>query len=297
MFLCYNPNVNIPELFTRGKPVFSFEFFLPKAPEDIAAFLGNVRALKALGPSFVTLTYGAGGSARARTIETAGRLRNEVGIETVCHLTCITHTRAEVAEILDRIEAAGISSIVALRGDQPKDAPVPPPEEREFAYARDLVAFIKARGGFHLAVAGYPETHPEAASPEADMARLVEKVRAGGDWVITQLFFDNRDYFDFVARARRAGIAAPIVPGIMPVTGYAQLKRFTAMCGAKIPPLMAERLEAIQDDAEAVVRYGVEHAARQCRELLAGGAPGIHFYTLNRTHSTTEILAELRKKA
>lgn len=288
--------MNIPELLSRKKgPVFSFEFFLPKAPEDIDGFLATVRKLKDLGPDFVTLTYGAAGSAREKTIETAGRIRNELGVETVSHLTCIAHTRPEIAGVLDRIRSLGIENIVALRGDQPKDRAVPPPGERDFGYASDLVRFIKERGGFHLAVAGYPETHPEAASPEDDLKRLVDKVRAGGDWVITQLFFDNKDYFDFVRKARAAGVAVPIVPGIMPVTSYSQLKRFTTMCGAKLPPDMVSRLEKVQGDPEAVIRYGIEYSTRQCRELLAGGAPGLHFYTLNRTHSTTEILANLRK--
>ncbi|MBI4375150.1 MAG: methylenetetrahydrofolate reductase [NAD(P)H] [Elusimicrobia bacterium] len=287
--------MDIPELFRQGRPVFSFEFFLPKAPQDIAGFLQSVRQLKELRPSFVTLTYGAGGSARDKTIETAGRIQSEVGIETVCHLTCITHTKAEVSGILDRLKLLGIRSLVALRGDTPKDGPVAPASQRDFAFARDLVAFIKARDRFHLAVAGYPEKHPEASSPEADLQNLAAKVQAGGDWVITQLFFDNDDYFDFVRRARQSGISVPIVPGIMPVTGYAQLKRFTSLCGAKIPPAMAERLEAVQDDPEAVVRYGIEYATEQCRDLLDRGAPGIHFYTLNRTRSTSEILARLRR--
>ncbi len=287
--------MNIPELFARKNPVFSFEFFLPKAPEDVEGFLANVRELKALEPDFVTLTYGAGGSARHKTIETAGRIRREVGLETASHLTGIAHTSSEMAEILDQLEALGIENIVALRGDQPKDRAVLPPGQRDFGYAADLVRFIKGRGGFHLAVAGYPETHPEAASPEEDLAHLAEKVRAGGNWVITQLFFDNRDYFDFARRARKAGIKVPIVPGIMPVTSYSQLKRFTAMCGARIPQEMAERLAAIQEDPEAVTLYGIDYSTLQCRELLAGGAPGIHFYTLNRTRSTSQILANLRK--
>ena len=289
--------MNIPELFTRGKPVFSFEFFLPKAPEDLDAFIANVRELKALDPSFVTLTYGAGGSGREKVIQTAGRIKAEVGIETACHLTCVTHTRAEIEAILLQLKSLDIDHIVALRGDQPKDGAVPPPDQRDFGYASDLVAFIKAKGGFKLAVAGYPETHPECPDPALDMDHLSAKVAAGGDWVVTQLFFDNKDYFDFVARARKAGVTVPIVPGIMPVTGYAQLKRFTALCGARLPAALTERLEPIAGDPEAVIRLGIEYGARQCRELLDGGAPGIHFYTLNRSRSTAEILGRLRKDA
>jgi len=286
---------DIPELFEKGRPVFSFEFFLPKAPEDLDKFIGEVNELKALKPEFVTLTYGAGGSGRSRTVEAAGRIQAETGLTTVCHLTCIAHTRAEIDGVLDRLTALGIRSVVALRGDAPKDMKVEPPGAREFGYAADLVAHIRKRGGFRMAVAGYPETHPEAVSPEDDLARFAQKTGAGADWAITQLFFDNKDYFSFVKRARAAGVTAPIVPGIMPVTGYAQLKRFTAMCGAKIPRELEERLAAVQADPAAVIREGVDWGAKQCRELLDGGAPGIHFYTLNRSHSTTEILARLRR--
>lgn len=287
--------MTVPELFGGREPVFSFEFFLPKAPEDLAGFMTGVRELKSLNPSFVTLTYGAGGSGREKTIETAGRIQSELGIKTASHLTCIAHTKAEIAAILTRLRALDITTIVALRGDPPKGVEVPPPGKRDFGYARDLVAYIRERGGFQLAVAGYPEGHPESPSREADLARLKEKVDAGGDWIVTQLFFDNRDYFDFVRRCRQADIDVPIVPGIMPVTGYAQLKRFTAMCGAKLPPSLVALLEPIQDQPEAVIRCGIEYATRQCRELLSGGAPGIHFYTLNRTRSTSEILGNLRR--
>lgn len=287
--------MDVHELFARGKPVFSFEFFLPKAPEDLDGFVANVRELKKLEPAFVTLTYGAGGSAREKTIDAAGRLKKEVGVETACHLTCITHSKAEIDSILNRVAGHGIRHIVALRGDVPQDGSAKPVDQRELPYARDLVEHIKRRGGFQIAVAGYPETHPEAKSPEADLANLEAKVAAGGDWVVTQLFFDNKDYFRFVERARAAGVKAPIVPGIMPVTGYNQLKRFTQLCGAKIPPEMTERLERIHEDPEAVVRFGVEWAAKQCRELVERGAPGVHFYTLNKSRSTAEILANLRK--
>lgn len=285
----------IPELFTKGRPLFSFEFFLPKAPEDMEKFKATVRELKGLNPDFVTITYGAGGSGRAQTVETAGMIKAELGIETASHLTCVAHTKAEVSAVLARLKALRIENVVALRGDAPKDGSALPVERRELPYAADLVRFIKAEGGFAMAVAGYPEKHPEAATPEADLARLKEKADAGGDWVITQLFFDNKDYFDFVRRARAAGVTRPIVPGIMPVTGFAQTKRFTEMCGAKLPKALLEGLAPIAEDKEAVVRYGVEWATRQCRELLAGGAPGVHFYTLNRSHSTAQVLENLRR--
>ncbi len=286
--------MKVPELFGRGKPVFSFEFFLPKPPVDSDGFLAGVRELKALGPDFVTLTYGAGGSARSLTVETAGRVKREVGIETACHLTCITHTRAEISDTLDKLAALGIENIVALRGDPPKDVAVLPPGQRELPYGRDLVEFINKRGGFQVAAAAYPEKHPEAPTADEDLRRLVEKVSAGAAWLITQLFFNNPDYFTFTRRAREAGVKVPIVPGIMPVTSYPQLVRFTAMCGAKIPAGMAAELERLSADPEAVIRYGIDYAVRQCRDLLDGGAPGIHFYTLNKSRSTAEILRRLR---
>ena len=287
---------DIPELFASAKrPIYSFEFFLPKAPEDIGAFVESVRALKGLAPDFVTLTYGAGGTARERTVEAAGRVQNETGLTTACHLTCIAHTRAEIGAILDRLGGLGIRHVVALRGDQPKDGSVRPAEERDFAHAADLVRFARARKDLRLAVAAYPEKHPEAPSAEEDLRRFVEKTAAGADWAITQLFFDASHYFTFVARARKAGVTLPIVPGIMPVTGYAQLKRFTGLCGTMIPPELDERLSAAEHDAESVAAIGVDWAARQCRLLLEGGAPGIHFYTLNRSRSTEEILSRLRR--
>ncbi|MDE2293794.1 MAG: methylenetetrahydrofolate reductase [NAD(P)H] [Elusimicrobia bacterium] len=287
--------MRIPELFAKGGPVFSFEFFLPKREEDMPAFRDTVRELKALQPGFVTLTYGAGGSARERTIEAAGAIKGELGVETAAHLTCIAHTRGELTEILRRVRAKGIENIVALRGDAPKDGSGLPPERREVPYASDLVRLVRGEGGFAVAVAGYPEKHPEAPSAEADLARLKEKVDAGGDWVITQLFFDEADYFSFVSRARAAGVRCPIVPGIMPVTGWAQTKRFTQMCGARLPAALTAALAPVAEDKEAVTRVGIEWATRQCRALLAGGAPGVHFYTLNRSHSTAEVLARLRR--
>lgn len=288
-------SADIPALFERGKPVFSFEFFLPKTEADMPAFFAGVRELKKLEPGFVTLTYGAGGSARDRTIDAVGRLQNEIGLPTACHLTGIAHTKPEISAILDRLSALGIRHLVALRGDPPKDVVVPPPHARDFGYAADLVRFVKARGGFKMAVAAYPESHPEAVSPADDLARFVEKVGAGGDWGVTQLFFDAKDYFAFVAKARAAGVTVPIVPGVMPVTGYAQLKRFTQLCGARIPAELDARLAPVQNDPEAVIRCGIDWGTEQCRALLDGGAPGVHFYTLNRSRSTAEILSRLRR--
>ncbi|PCI36423.1 MAG: methylenetetrahydrofolate reductase [NAD(P)H] [Elusimicrobia bacterium] len=286
--------MRFPSLYNGEKPVFSFEFFLPKAPKDMGRFRETVVELKRLSPDFVTLTYGAGGSERSQTIETAAMIKHEIGIDTACHLTCVVHTKAEIAELLNRIAGEGIENIVALRGDMPKDRDPIPVEERELPYAIDLVRQIKERGGFSLAVAGYPESHVEAVSPEEDLQHLKAKVDAGGEWIITQLFFDNKAYFDFVARARAIGITNPIVPGIMPIATAKQTKRFTEMCGTSLPQSLLDGLNPIAEDKEAVTRFGIEYATRQCRELLEGGAPGIHFYTLNKSRATTTILENLR---
>ncbi len=285
----------IPELFGKGRPVFSFEFFLPKAAEDLDKLVAQVNELKALSPDYISLTYGAGGSGRERTVEAAGRLQNETGVTTACHLTCIAHTRGEIDGVLDRLEELGIRHLVALRGDAPKDHPVKPAGERDFGYAEDLVRHVAKRGGFKMAVAAYPETHPEAKSPEDDLKRYAAKCAAGASWGLTQLFFDAKDYFAFVKKARALGAELPVVPGVMPVTAYAQLARFEKMCGAKIPAELEARLAPVQDDAEAVIKTGIEWAAAQCRALLDGGAPGIHFYTLNRSRSTSEVLSRLRR--
>jgi len=287
--------MRIPELYARGGPVFSFEFFLPKSPGEMERFKRTVVDLKRLRPGFVTMTYGAGGTSPERTVEVAGMIRGELGLETAAHLTCITHTREEVVRILGRIRDQGIENIVALRGDLPRpDAGLPQALPGELPHAVDLVRLIHASHPFAVGVAGYPEKHPEAPSPEADLEHLKAKVASGADWIITQLFFDNGHYFDFVRKARAAGIGCPIVPGIMPVTGFSQLQKFSTMCGTQIPAGMADGLSRIADDREAVSRYGVDFATRQCRELLDGGAPGIHFYTLNKSHATTTILSRLR---
>ncbi len=286
--------MDIREVFGRERPVISLEFFLPKAPENLSAFIKSLEEFKVLNPDFITLTYGAGGSEHERTIKAAGIVKSETGFETVCHLTGIAHTRGEIKDILKRLQELDIRQIVALRGDVPKKSP---PLPGDFPHAEDLIGLIREIGGFQIAAAGYPETHPEAASPEADIAHLANKVRAGADWIITQLFFDNTDYFNFVSRARAAGVSRPIVPGLMPVTNFSQLKRFSSLCGAKIPKEMADDLEKIAGNSEAVIRYGVEWTSRQALELLKGGAPGIHLFTLNKSHSTTEILRRIYKNA
>jgi methylenetetrahydrofolate reductase (NADPH) len=288
--------MRIAELFTPGaKPVFSFEFFPPKTDEGRAALIATIRELAALAPAFVSVTYGAGGSTRDRTLELVTYIKRELGIEAMAHLTCVGSSRAELSAILDRLDSAGIENVIALRGDPPTGESDFRPHPDGLAHASDLVRMMRAqRRSFCVAAAAYPESHVESRCADDDLRYLVEKVRAGVDVLITQLFFDNRHYFEFVERARRSGITVPIVAGIMPVTNVAQIERFTRLCGATIPRTLYDRLDAAREDAEAVVRIGIEHATAQCRELLDGGAPGIHFYTLNRSRSTRTILKLLR---
>lgn len=291
--------MRISELFAASSgPVFSFEFFPPKTDQGHQSLLTTIAELKVLDPGFVSVTYGAGGSTRDRTLELVGYIKNIVGIETMAHLTCVGASRAEIAGVLDRLDDAGIENVIALRGDPPQDATEFVPHPDGLAHATDLIMMIRSeRRAFCLAAACYPEVHLEAASPEEDLAHVVQKVRDGAEVLISQLFFDNATYFDFVERARAAGIDVPIVAGIMPITNVAQIERFTKMCGATIPEALSSRLEPIREDAEAVVTAGIEHATRQCVELLERGAPGVHFYTLNRSRSTRDVLVRLRDLA
>jgi methylenetetrahydrofolate reductase (NADPH) len=287
--------VRILDLFrSASEPVFSFEFFPPKTDEGRNALLQTIAELRALGPGFVSVTYGAGGSTRDTTIELVTYIKNHLGIEAMAHLTCVGATRAELAAVLDRLQAGGIENVIALRGDPPlgqTDFVVHP---NGLAYANELVRMIREQNRpLCVAAACYPETHVEARSPEDDLAHLVDKVEAGADVLISQLFFDNDRFLTFVERARRAGIRTPIVPGIMPVTNVSQIERFTKMCGATIPDSLRARLAPVRDDSEAVAHIGVEHAVAQCTELLQAGVSGIHFYTLNRSRSTRDIVEEL----
>lgn len=286
--------MRISGLFGQGAPLFSFEFFPPKTEQGERTLLDTIARLRALEPSFVSVTYGAGGTTRERTIEITTQIKHEFGIEAMAHLTCVGHDRAEIAAILDRLQRAGIENVLPLRGDPPKGEKTFVRPENGFGYAAELVSFIRERGyGFCLGGAGYPEGHVECRDLDLDLEHLRQKVDAGLDFVITQLFFENRDYFAFVERARARGIRVPILAGIMPITNVTQIVRMTEMCGAHIPADLRRRLEDAPSE-EAVRVVGIEHATRQCRELLAGGAPGIHFYTLNQSPATFAILSDLR---
>ena len=289
--------MKIKELFDRGNPVFSFEFFPPKDEAGITSLMETVKNLQDLDPSFVSVTYGAGGSTRRKTIEITKRIKQELGIEAMSHLTCVGHSRDEISAILDEIETAGIENIMTLRGDPPRGETHFVPHPDGFRHANELVTFIRSqKPAFCLGVAGYPEGHPEASSKEADLTNLKRKVDAGANFIVTQLFFDTRDYFDLTERAQAVGIRLPVVPGIMPITDVAQIKRFTQMCGAKIPPALLAELETVDGNKEAVVEIGIRYSTAQCESLLKNGAPGIHFYTLNKSASTRTILSNLKNR-
>jgi methylenetetrahydrofolate reductase (NADPH) len=292
--------MRIRHLLSTGRPCFSFEFFPPKTDAGVQQLRESVRALRDLNPSFVSVTYGAGGSTRDRTIELVAEIQRHYGIEAMAHLTCVGSSRDEIAQILERLRAAGIDNVLALRGDPPKGESRFVPPADGFAYANELAAFIKQNFGFCVGGACYPEGHVECVGGDGvrdlprDLDNLQKKLEAGAEFLITQLFFDNRVYFDFVARARAAGIGVPIIPGIMPITNVDQIRRFTQMCGATIPEALLQELDRLKDRDDAVLSQGVAYAAAQCFDLLQRGAPGIHFYTLNKSSATRTILTALR---
>lgn len=277
-----------------SEPLFSFEFFPPKTEEGERNLLKAVEALKPLDPAFVSVTYGAGGSTRDKTLEVVDRIRTEYGLEAMAHFTCVSATVDELRSTLDSLTELGVENVLALRGDPPEGGEWTA-TEGGLTYSSELVELIRNEyPHFAIGAACFPETHIAATSPEDDLRHLKEKVDAGADMLVTQLFFDNALYFGFVERARAIGIEVPIVPGVMPITNVAQITRITELCGSDLPaPLQAE-LQSRADDPEAVQEFGVAFATLQCAELLAGGAPGIHFYTLNRSPATRAILSALR---
>jgi methylenetetrahydrofolate reductase (NADPH) len=286
--------MHIDEILAAGQPVFSFEFFPPKTEQGEQNLYDALRELKPLEPSFVSVTYGAGGSRREKTIEIVKRIKEEFGLEAMAHFTCVGATVPELRATLDEMQQAGIENVLALRGDPPQGHEEWVRTEGGLEYSRELVELIGADYEFAIGAACFPETHLHAESPESDLRYLAEKVQAGVDFLITQMFFENEFYFDFVARARAAGVQVPIIPGVMPITRTGQIERMAQLCGSAIPEGLSRELHARADDAEAVVDFGVAYATLQCAELLAAGAPGIHFYTLNRSPATRAILSALK---
>ena len=286
--------MRIDQILAAGKPVFSFEFFPPKTDAGERNLYAALSELKTLKPSFVSVTYGAGGSTREKTIEIVKRIREEYGLEAMAHFTCVGATVPELRGTLQEMRDAGIDNVLALRGDPPVGEEVWQKTEGGLEYSRELVELIAADYPFAIGAACFPETHIHATSPEDDLEHLAAKVRGGVDFLITQLFFDNSVYFRFIERARAAGIEVPIIPGIMPITRVGQVERMAKMCGSTITAELHRELHAREDDAEAVLDFGVAYATLQCAELLAAGAPGIHFYTLNRSPATRAILSALK---
>ena len=275
-----------------GGPSISFEFFPPKTEQGYASLYRTIADLKELNPSYVSVTWGAGGSTRRKTSELTIQIQQELSLTAMSHMTCVGSSRDEIVQVIDRLQEGGVQNLLALGGDQPEG--YQPPADG-FVHANELVEFIRSNPRWDLSVAGacYPETHVAAPSPDEDLANLVRKVEAGVDWLITQLFFDNADYFDFVSRARAAGIDVPIVPGIMPVVSTANIRRIASLTGVRIPEELSASLDRCGEDAEQTLEVGIEWATLQCRELLEKGAPGIHFYTLNRSPATRRIYESL----
>lgn len=286
--------MRVSDALNKRKPFFSFEFFPPKNDDGVRTLFETIAKLRVIEPAFVSITYGAGGSTRARTVELAKRIRNELGLDVLAHVTCVGATRDDLRRLFDELAAANIENIMALRGDPPKGEQTFVATADGFAYATDLIAMLSAEYDFCIGAACYPETHPEAFNAETDLRYLVDKVKAGADFLTTQLFFDNERYFAFVARAHAAGIEVPILPGIMPITDFRQIYRFTEMCGSEIPARLRSELERRAEEPEAVVDLGVAYATLQCADLLARGAPGVHFYTLNRSPATRAVCSALR---
>jgi methylenetetrahydrofolate reductase (NADPH) len=286
--------MRIDQILKAGGPVFSFEFFPPKTEAGERNLYAALAELETLEPSFVSVTYGAGGSTREKTIEIVKRIKDEYGLEAMAHFTCVGATVPELRKTLDEMERAGIDNVLALRGDPPAGQEAWTKTEGGLEYSRELVELIAGGYPFAIGAACFPETHIHAQSPEADLEHLAEKVRSGVDFLITQLFFDNARYFDFLTRARKIGIEVPIIPGIVPITHAGQVERMAKMCGSCIPEGLRRELHARDDHPEAVLDFGVAYATLQCAELLAAGAPGIHFYTLNRSPATRAILSALK---
>jgi methylenetetrahydrofolate reductase (NADPH) len=271
----------------------SIEFFPPKTADGVKKLMEEAEVLSALRPNYCSVTYGATGSTRDTTVEMVERIHLERGLDVMCHLTVVGQSRDDVRTVLADLKRRGIENIIALRGDPPRGEVEWQPHPDGFLYSVDLVREARKLDWFSIAVAGFPETHPQAESPEADLRFLKEKVDAGADVVITQLFFENEDYRRFVERCREMGLTVPIVPGIMPILSSSQITRITNLCGAKIPPRLQALLDKVAGDDEAAVRLGIDFATEQVAGLIEFGVPGIHFYALNRSRSTTAVLENL----
>jgi methylenetetrahydrofolate reductase (NADPH) len=285
--------MRITDLFDKSEHTFSFEFFPPKDEISAVDFGINVGQLIKLDPSFVTVTYGAGGSNQERTFSLVDYLQNKIGLNTMAHYTCVGAGRDKIGNDMEYLEKIRIENLMLLRGDPPKGSTEFFAPENGFSYASDLISFVKEKFSFSLGAAAYPEKHPESGSLDEDIQRLKIKCEAGADFLITQLFFDNKAYYRFVKKAKLAGINHRIIPGIIPITNYKQIKRYVEMTSATFPADLLEKLETHQDNPDKIYQVGIDHAISQCLDLLENGAPGIHFYTLNKSRAAVEVFESL----
>ncbi len=286
---------NIRDIFKTKDKTFSIELFPPKTEKGYSNLMGTIAKMAALKPDFISCTYGAGGSSRGKTLDIVEHIEKEHNIAAMHHLTCVMHSKDEMESILSDIKSRGVDNILALRGDPPQDNPDWMPGENNFKYSSELIAFIREKFGddFTIGVAGFPEGHILCPDLNQDAQYLKGKVQSGADFVITQLFFDNRDYFEYMGRLKNIDVTVRIIPGILPITDYQALLRFTKLCGASVPDKVHKIFEPIQDDKEATLKAGIAFCIEQCERLLAAGAPGIHFYALNKIHPVDEILSAI----
>ncbi|MFQ5682082.1 MAG: methylenetetrahydrofolate reductase [NAD(P)H] [Candidatus Binatia bacterium] len=285
--------MKIRDLYDQPGLTLSIEFFPPKTEKGDANLLKEIAVLKTLNPSFCSVTYGAGGSTRGKTVDLVAQIHRECELEVMCHLTVVGQSKDEVRSVLEKLKGEGIENMIALGGDPPQGIVDWTPHPDGFHHSVELVREAVTYQCFSIAVAGFPEVHPRAKSRDADLRYLKEKVDAGADVVITQLFFENEDYYRYVEDVRRLGVRVPIVPGLLPILSVPQVRRFTKLCGSKIPPGLEHLLTGVEDDEAGAVQLGIDYASRQCEGLLTFGVPGIHFYSLNKSYSIKSILGNL----
>jgi methylenetetrahydrofolate reductase (NADPH) len=285
--------VKLADLYARPELTLSVEFFPPKTDKGEENLFSEIEIIKRLNPAFCSVTYGAGGSTREKTVDLVERIHRTCGLEVMCHLTVVGQSKDEARAVLMKLKEKGIENIIALGGDPPQGMLDWQPHPDGFHHAAELVREAVALGGFSIAVAGFPEVHPRAKSRAFDLKYLKEKVDAGAVAIITQLFFDNEEYYRYVADVRKLGIRVPIVPGVLPILSVSQIRRFTSLCCAKIPAQLERELVKVENDDEAAIRLGIDYATRQCEGLIKFGVPGLHFYSLNRSHSLEAICQNL----
>ncbi len=288
--------MKITDIFKKEERTFSFEFFPPKDEISAVDFGINVGRLLSLSPSFVTVTYGAGGSTQERTFALVDYLQNTIGITCMAHYTCVNASKEKIMDDLDKLHQGGIRNLMLLRGDPPKGSHKFEPLPGGFRYASELIAFVRQQNRFAIGAAAYPEKHLEAASIDEDINNLKRKVEAGSDFLVTQMFFNNEKYFEFVLKAKEKGINKRIIPGLIPITNYKQVKKFIQLSNASLPAELDEKLETYQDDPGKIYQVGIDFAIKQACDLLEGGAPGIHFYTLNKSRAAVDIFESIRSR-